>query len=72
MKSLDDFDHKKRYKIIKTSEETFIKIQEIDEDNIEVFGPGETLEELNLKISAFSRFIPADRWPKCDSILDID
>lgn len=69
LKSLVDFNHRKRYKIIKTNEETYIKIQEIDEHYIEVYGPSNSVDELEIKIGHYSRLPINVSPPFPDSIL---
>jgi hypothetical protein len=70
MKELFDFDHKKRYKIIKTSEDTYIKIQEIEEEHIiRVYGPSNSLKALEASFKEYSRLPDSVAPPFPDSIL---
>ncbi len=70
VEELVDSDHRNRNKIIFTNENTFLKIQEIDESNIEVFGPSETLEEIDSIINTYVRLPINEDPPIPDSLLN--
>ena len=46
LEELVDFDHKKRFKLIKTSDNSFIKIRQKDESHITLSGPVPTIDEI--------------------------
>ena len=70
--SLDGFNHRKKFKLIKTSEGTYLKIQEINEQNIEVYGPSNSITEMELNKHEY-RMIPDNIDPPFpDSILFVN
>lgn len=69
MKSLVDFDHRKGFKLIKTNEDTYLRIQEINDQHIEVYGPSNSTEELETKIGHYTRLPLNISPPFPDSIL---
>lgn len=66
---LVDFDHKERFKLIKTSNNSFIKIQETDDSHIEVYGPAQSIEEIDSNINEYRRLPEGAIPPIPDSIL---
>lgn len=69
LKELVEFNHKQKYKLIKTSDNTYLKLQEIDEAHIDVYGPAPSINEIDSIIHEY-RKIPADIDPPIpDSIL---
>ena len=67
--SLEDFNYKKKFKIIKTSEGSFIKIQEIDEEHITVYGPSNSIEGLESMMVEYRMIPDSVAPPFSDSIL---
>lgn len=65
-----DYNHKESWKLMKTSMNEFIRINEIDETTIEVMGPVSQLEDLNDHVDVYTR-LPTDATdtPFPDSIL---
>ena len=61
--------HRKRFKVLVTSEDTYLKIQEIDEEYIIVYGPTGTIGELE-SIKAEYKKLPFGATPPFpDSVL---
>ena len=69
LEELVEFNHKQKFKLIKTSDNTYIKLQEIDESNIEVHGPTQSISELDLEINEYRRLPEGISPPIPDSIL---
>lgn len=69
MENLEDFDHKERWKLIKTSEDQYIGIQELDDELIEVFGPVEDTRDFDLEHAMYRRMADDAHPPFSDSIL---
>jgi len=69
VRNLIDFNHKQQWKIMETSDNRFIEIEEIDQFHIEVAGPVNSMEELDAEIVDYRR-VPDDApSPIPDSIL---
>lgn len=66
---LEDFNHKRRWKVIKTNKDSYIKILEINDSSIEVFGPSPTVDGLDQKIVEYKRMPEQIEPPFPDSIL---
>lgn len=66
---LIEFDHKDRYKLMKTSDDNFIKIKELDETHLEIYGPAQSKEELESIITEYIRLPETAEKPKADSLL---
>lgn len=70
VEDLIESNHRKRYKTIKTSEGTYLKIQEIiAEQHIEVYGPSNSIKELELKIVNYKKLPDGAVPPFPDSLL---
>lgn len=69
MERLEDFDHKKKWKLIYTNEGQYLKIQELTDTTIEVFGPVEKQEDLPMKSGIYERLSDFATPPFPDSIL---
>jgi len=73
MESLEDFDHKKRWKVFYTSEDQYLKIQALSSTRIEVFGPVGSKEDLPMKKGTYEQLRvdvePFAAPPFSDSIL---
>lgn len=69
LEELVEFNYKQKYKLIKTSEDTYIKLQEIDEDHIEVSGPVPSIDEMDSLIHEYRRLPSNVDPPFPDSIL---
>ncbi len=67
---LVDYDHKERWKIMKSNMEEYLRIIEIDESTIEVLGPVSQIEDLYDHSDIYTR-LPDDATnvPLSDSIL---
>ena len=70
VRELVDYDHKEKWKLMKTSLNEFIQINEIDESMIEVMGPVSQMEDLYDHSDIYKR-LPSDatNTPFGDSIL---
>lgn len=69
MERLEEFDYKKRWKLIYTNEDQYLKIQELTDSTIEVFGPVDRQEDLPLVRSTYERLSDFATPPFPDSIL---
>lgn len=69
MKELVDYDYKKRWKLIYTNEDQYVKIQELTENMIEVFGPVDKQEDLHMKSGIYERLSDFATPPFPDSFL---
>ena len=66
---LEDFDHKKLFKLIKTNENTYIKIDENEDSNINLHGPVISIDELDIESQEYRRLPEGITPPMPDSIL---
>jgi|GEM_PF-1011852 len=67
---LIDFDHRKEWKLMKTDDDQFIRIQVIDRSSIEVLGPASRKEDLYDHSGIYTRLPDkADNMPFTDSLL---
>lgn len=66
---LEDFDHKDLIKTIKTDSDTYIRIEEVDESKIDVYGPSDQPEDLETKITNYRRLPDDIIAPIPDSLL---
>lgn len=67
---LIDFDHRKEWKLMKTDDDQFIRIQVIDRSSIEVLGPAPRKEDLYDHSGIYTRLPDdADNMPFTDSLL---
>jgi len=69
MERLEDFDYKKRWKLIYTNEGQYLKIQELTDTTIEVFGPVDRQDELSMKRGIFERLSDFATPPFPDRVL---
>lgn len=67
---LIDFDHRRKWKLMKTDDDQFIRIQAIDRSSIEVLGPASRKEDLYDRSGIYTR-LPDDAGnkPFTDSLL---
>lgn len=66
---LIEVDHKKKYKLLKTNDNTYLKLQEIDTDHIDVYGPAPSVDEMNTVIHEYRKLPDNITPPVPDSIL---
>jgi len=64
--------HRKRFKVLATSEDTYLKIQEIDEEYIIVYGPAGTINELESKKAEYKKLPFGATPPFPDSVLIVN
>ena len=70
VETLIDSDHKKRFKLLKTSDGTYLKIQEIEAEHIiRVHGPTKTIKELDSKVAYYRNLPESVAPPFPDSVL---
>ena len=69
MERLEDFDHKERWKLIYTNEGQYLKIQELTDTTIEVFGPLDRQEDLPMQRGINERLSDFATPPFPDSVL---
>lgn len=69
MERLEDFDHKERWKLIYTNEGQYLKIQELTDTTIEVFGPVDRQEDLPMQRGIYERLSDFATPPFQDSVL---
>lgn len=70
MEYLVDSNHNKKMKLIKTSQGSYIKIHEIDMNHIEVYGPSNTVNDLESKMGYYMKLPDSVDPPFSESILD--
>lgn len=69
VEELLEFNHKKKYKLIETNAKIYLKIQEIEADHLEVYGPVSSINELDSVVNEYI-IIPENIDPPIpDSIL---
>lgn len=67
---LIDFNYRKEWKLMKTDDDQFIRIQVIDRSSIEVLGPAPRKEDLYNHSGIYTRLPDkADNMPFTDSLL---
>lgn len=69
LEELVEFNHKQKYKLIKTSDNSYLKLQEIEETHIEISGPVPSMDEMDSVIQEYRRLPTNIDPPIPDSIL---
>ncbi|MFK8103203.1 MAG: hypothetical protein AB8G15_11785 [Saprospiraceae bacterium] len=69
VKNLIDFNWKKRWKIIKTSDDTYLKIRELDTSKIALSGPSPSLVALDSSVTIYVKKADVILLPIVDSLL---
>ena len=73
VKEIIEYNYKNKYKVIKTNEGTYLKIQEIEEENyIDVYGPSSSMEEMESKKVSYKMMLESTEPPFSDSILFVN
>ncbi len=71
VEDLIDFNHRRKWKLIETSENQFIKIKELETNQLEISGPVELEEDLDTKTVVYDILPSTISPPIHDSILFI-